>query len=80
VVILDMAMPDMDGADVLLRLRSEGSTVPVVISSGYLDVSIERRLPRGQFQAFLAKPYGSSDLVAAIDRALSQHPPPLTSA
>jgi len=69
IVILDMTMPDMDGAEVLQRLRATGSRVPVVVSSGYLDVSIERRLPSGAFQAFLAKPYGASDLLEAIERA-----------
>ena len=69
VVILDMTMPELDGAEVLHRLRDGGSRVPIVISSGYLDVAVERRLPRGQFQAFLAKPYGASELVTAIERA-----------
>jgi two-component system cell cycle sensor histidine kinase/response regulator CckA len=69
VVVLDVTMPDLDGAEVLRRVRAAGSRVPVVISSGYLDVSIERRLPRGEFQGFLAKPYGATDLVNAIERA-----------
>jgi two-component system, cell cycle sensor histidine kinase and response regulator CckA len=69
VVILDMTMPDLDGAEVLRRLRAAGSRVPVVISSGYLDVAVERRLPRGEFQGFLAKPYGATELVSAIERA-----------
>jgi len=68
-VILDMTMPDMDGAEVLQRLRATGSEVPVIVSSGYLDASIERRLPAGAFQAFLPKPYGASDLLEAIERA-----------
>jgi CheY-like chemotaxis protein len=69
VVILDMTMPDLDGAEVLRRLRATGSRVPVVVSSGYLDIAVERRLPRGEFQGFLAKPYGATELVAAIERA-----------
>jgi two-component system cell cycle sensor histidine kinase/response regulator CckA len=69
VVILDMTMPDLDGSEVLRRLRAAGSRVPVVISSGYLDVAVERRLPRGEFQGFLAKPYGATELVSAIERA-----------
>ena len=71
VVILDMTMPDLDGAEVLRRLRAGGSRVPVVISSGYLDVAVERSLPRGEFQGFLAKPYGATELVNAIERARS---------
>ena len=67
-------MPDMDGAEVLRRLRATGSRVPVIVSSGYLDVEVERRLPRHEFQAFLPKPYGSSDLVEALERALGTTP------
>jgi len=70
-VILDMTMPDMDGAEVLQRLRATGSQVPVIVSSGYLDASIERRLPGAAFQASLPKPYGASDLAEAIERALA---------
>jgi two-component system, cell cycle sensor histidine kinase and response regulator CckA len=69
VVILDMTMPDLDGSEVLRRVRDAGSRVPVVISSGYLDIAVERRLARGEFQAFLAKPYGATELVSAIERA-----------
>ncbi len=69
VVILDMTMPDLDGSEVLRRLRAAGSRVPVVISSGYLDIAVERRLARDQFQGFLAKPYGATELVSAIERA-----------
>jgi PAS domain S-box-containing protein len=71
VAILDMTMPDLDGAEVLLRARAAGSRVPIVVSSGYLDVAVERRLPRGQFQGVLPKPYGPTDLVNAIERALA---------
>jgi DNA-binding response OmpR family regulator len=34
VIILDLTMPDIDGAEVLTRLRASGSRVPVIISSG----------------------------------------------
>jgi len=70
VIILDMTMPDIDGAEVLHRLRASGSRVPVIVSSGYLDVSVERKLSQGEFQGFLAKPYGANDLANAIERAL----------
>jgi signal transduction histidine kinase/ActR/RegA family two-component response regulator len=69
VIVLDMTMPDIDGAEVLRRVRGRGLRIPVVISSGYLDAAVERRLPRGEFQGFLAKPYGATDLVDAIERA-----------
>ncbi|HVX93809.1 MAG TPA: PAS domain S-box protein [Polyangia bacterium] len=70
VIILDMTMPDMDGAEVLRRLRAEGCRLPVIVSSGYLDPSIEQNLPADAYQAFLAKPYSIADLDAALERAL----------
>ena len=72
VVILDMTMPDLDGAEVLRRVRDAGSRVPIIVSSGYLDVAVERRLPRGQFQGFLPKPYGATELVNAIESARAE--------
>lgn len=70
VLIVDMTMPDMDGAEVVRRIRETGSDVPVVLASGYFDAAVERRLATTSFQAFLAKPYLVSELVSAIERAL----------
>ena len=69
VMVLDMTMPDIDGAEVVRRVRAGGSTLPIVISSGYLDADVERRLERGMFQCFLVKPYGIAELVDAIESA-----------
>jgi two-component system cell cycle sensor histidine kinase/response regulator CckA len=70
-LILDMTMPDLDGAEILRRVRASGSRVPVIVSSGYLDATIERNLPRDAFQVFLAKPYGIVELMTAVQRALA---------
>jgi len=73
-VVLDMTMPDLDGAEVLRELRSRGCTLPVVLASGYIDAASERRLEPGSFQAFLRKPYGIADLLEAIERARAVTP------
>jgi len=69
VIVLDMIMPDLDGAEVLRALRERGSRVPVVLSSGYMDADSERRLASGSFQVLLSKPYGIDELLEAIERA-----------
>ncbi|MGC4089629.1 MAG: response regulator [Polyangiaceae bacterium] len=70
VVVLDMTMPKLDGAEVVRKLRAGGSKVPVLLSSGYTDVDLERALSASDFQGFLPKPYGIGQLVDAIERAL----------
>jgi CheY-like chemotaxis protein len=70
-VILDVSMPDLDGPEVLRRMRKAGATVPVVLSSGFLEASQDSRAPDPVFQAFLPKPYGATEVVNAIEQALS---------
>ncbi len=69
VIVLDMSMPDLDGADVLARLRAMGSRVPVVLSSGYVDAAVSARLDPAMYQGHLSKPYGVAELIDALERA-----------
>jgi two-component system, cell cycle sensor histidine kinase and response regulator CckA len=69
VVLLDMMLPDLDGVDVVRRLRASGLTVPVVLCSGDLDAARERGLDPEQVQGMLQKPFDSSQLLEVIDRA-----------
>ena len=62
VVITDYAMPGMNGVAMADRLRSLRPDVPVLLASGYAEMSDEEasRLPR------LAKPFTQSALAQAI--------------
>jgi len=66
-ILLDMTMPGLAGPELLRTIRSRGVRVPVVLTSGY-TLSAEA-LEAGTFQAFLQKPYGIGELLAAIERA-----------
>jgi two-component system cell cycle sensor histidine kinase/response regulator CckA len=70
ILIVDMIMPDIDGVEVVRRIRAGGSRVPIIVSSGYLDPTVEQKLDPKSFQGFLPKPYVMTDLVETIDRAL----------
>jgi PAS domain S-box-containing protein len=69
-IVLDLGMPDLDGAEVLRRLRADGLVVPVIIASGHVDSATEHRLVPGSYQDFLRKPFSPADLFAAVDRQL----------
>ena len=71
VVLLDMTMPDLDGAEVVRRIRETGSKVPIVVSSGYHDSGMDKRLRREEIQGFLSKPYSTKELLRALDDAVS---------
>jgi CheY-like chemotaxis protein len=69
VILLDLSMPDMDGVELVRRLRAAGNAVPVVLCSGNLDHAAELGLEPGMVQSVLQKPFSTDELLAAIVRA-----------
>ena len=70
-MVLDMTMPDLDGAQVVRRMRANGSKVPILLSSGYMASAAEKAIERSMIQGFLAKPFTTPQLMEAIDRVLA---------
>jgi signal transduction histidine kinase/CheY-like chemotaxis protein len=72
-VILDMGMPVMGGAECFRRLR-QASQVPVLIATGYaVDADVQEMVASGA--ALIEKPFPSSDLVRAVARLLEPEKP-----
>jgi len=66
VVLLDMAMPGMDGRETFERIRGIDPAVPVVLCSGYGPDGSAEQFPDGELAGFLAKPFRMSELLAAV--------------
>ena len=76
-IFLDLKMPEMDGAELLRRIKIIKPEVPVTVITGYPESEImERALEQGPFNV-MKKPFGVSDIAAAVDYAkeatLSKH-------
>jgi two-component system cell cycle sensor histidine kinase/response regulator CckA len=76
VIILDVTMPVMGGAEAFRRMRKAGPIVPVIVSSGY-DQADTISAFTGDAVGFLQKPYRPEQLLAKI-REMTQAGPPLT--
>ena len=70
-VLLDLSMPEMDGDEVLQRLKADPATqdIPVIIISSE-KARAEACLGLGA-EAFLAKPFRAEDLLAKVGEALA---------
>lgn len=68
-VILDMKMPIMNGADTHHALRLIDPDIPIILSSGYTDAMT---LPAEDSRrtAFLPKPYGMDELIQVVHSQL----------
>lgn len=64
-VILDIVMPGMPGREVLKELRRRDAHLPVIVTSGAVDESLETP-ELGDNVRFLAKPYRRAGLESAI--------------
>jgi len=66
IIILDLMLPDIDGYEVLLRLRSAKIKTPILILSGLS--SVDQKIKALGFGAddYLTKPFSSKELIARI--------------
>lgn len=70
VIVTDMRMPGMDGAELLTKVRSRFPGSVRIILSGYADEEAILRTV-GPAHQYLAKPCDSKTLTATIERALN---------
>lgn len=71
-VILDMSLPDMDGAAVMSLIADAWPNLPVLFSSGHGDQSsVEQYFATGRV-AFLHKPYDLDELLEALEKVAAQ--------
>ena len=68
VVLLDLAMPDVNGWDFLQRLQETGhlGKVPIIVVSAHVRVEPQALLQMG-VAAILPKPFNLSDLIDVIE-------------
>jgi DNA-binding response OmpR family regulator len=76
VVLLDLAMPDLDGLEVLRRLREQGDDVPVCILSARDEVSDRIRGLEAGADDYVVKPFVLEEVTARLNALLRRRPPP----
>lgn len=70
-LVLDLHMPGMDGADLVERLGREGTLLPVVVVTAFVDNDLARRSRTAGVRAVLRKPFDPEQLLAEISKALA---------
>ena len=74
-VILDLGLPDVDGLDVLARLRDRGSAVPVLVLSARGRVYDRVKGLNLGADDYLGKPFAFEELLARVRANLRPHAP-----
>ena len=70
IVIMDIKMPEMDGLELLRRVKQTDATIEVVMITAYASLeTVKHALTHGAFE-YLIKPFPRQDLEDVVRRAL----------
>jgi FixJ family two-component response regulator len=69
-LILDLAMPQMNGPDLQRELKRRGREIPIVFITAHVDEKVRRRVLDQGAVACLYKPFSQADLMSALNAAL----------
>ncbi len=72
IIILDIMLPDIDGYEVIERLRKARVKTPILVQSGLVEPESENLSLGLAGTEFVAKPFDIVDLKGAIERAIAQ--------
>ena len=70
-VLLDLTMPRLAGAETALELRRLRPDIPIVAMSGYGDIEVMERFSGSRIDDFLAKPFRPDQLASKVRDVLA---------
>ena len=73
-ILLDLAMPDLDGLEVLRRLRERGDDVPVCVLSARDEVDDRVRGLQAGADDYVVKPFALEEVAARLHALLRRRP------
>lgn len=74
VVLSDMRMPEMDGAQFLEQVFARWPETKRILLTGYAEVSATiAAINRGKIWRYIAKPWDDNDLVLTVQQAIGHH-------
>lgn len=74
-LITDQVMDDINGLELLRRLRAQGWTGPALLITGHVSQRLPREAAEVGFVQVLEKPFRDGQLIAAIRAAIEGHCP-----
>lgn len=71
-LVTDLRMPDMDGVELLRRLRLAGAMLPAIVITGHGDVQMAVEAMKNGALDFIEKPFADNVVIESIRRAVAQ--------
>lgn len=78
-IVLDAGLPDIDGFEVLERLRGQGVTTPIIMLTARTSVADRVESLEGGADDYMPKPFSFEELLVRIRLRLRTHTPTVAS-
>ena len=72
VIICDIRMPKINGIEAIAYFRKEYPSTPIIVLTGYPDVTLATNLLKQGVTEYLTKPVDKQSLVEAVTKASQQ--------
>jgi FixJ family two-component response regulator len=69
-LVADIHMPGMSGLELMHRLATQGSTIPIVLITARSDTNLEAKAAIAGAACLLRKPFEINDLIECIEGAV----------
>ena len=70
ILVLDLGLPDINGLDIIERLRGQGSAIPIIVLSSRTDETGKVKALDLGADDYVTKPFGIDELLARIRTAV----------
>jgi two-component system, LuxR family, response regulator FixJ len=70
-VVTDIRMPEMNGLELMRRVREMGVRLPFIVITGHGDIALAVEAMKAGAVHFLEKPFSDEDLLKAVTEALT---------
>jgi two-component system response regulator FixJ len=71
-IVTDVQMPEIDGIELVKRVRSFGASMPVIVMTGHGDVAVALNAMKAGAVDFLEKPFEEEAVLAMVRSALDR--------
>ena len=66
-MLLDINMPRINGAELLLLMQAEGINVPTIVMAGFVDFDEDEMKQFSNVVKYLPKPFEMREMVSAVE-------------
>lgn len=69
-ILTDLRLPDADGIDLLTEIKTDYPAIPVILMTGYSEVSTAVKAIKNGASDYISKPFNPDEVLAVISNAL----------